>query len=118
MWNEPTQNQLSKLPRLYETEEIPLQEKMIHMHFFLAGCDWYIAEYDKEENLFWGYAILNGDTEMAEWGYISYQELKELKVRAIIKGIPGAECRGFFEVDRDVHWKPTRASEIPKIRIH
>ena len=118
MWNEPTQNQLSKLPRLYETEEIPLQEKMIHMHFFLGSCEWYIAEYDKEEDLFWGYAILNADLENGEWGYISYEELKELKARAVVNGIPGNELRGFFEVDRDVHWKPIKAGEIPKIRIH
>jgi hypothetical protein len=32
----------------------------------LGGCDCYIADYgDDGEDLFWGYAILNGETEMA-----------------------------------------------------
>ena len=39
MWNEPTPNQLSQLPKLYETEETPLKDKRILMHFFLHGCD-------------------------------------------------------------------------------
>ena len=104
MWNEPTREQLTRIPRLYETEEIPLKEKKIHLHFFLGASDWYIAEYDGDD-LFFGYAILNGDTEMAEWGYISFQELKELKIH------PG------FEVDCDLFWEVKKASEIEKIAL-
>ena len=102
MWNEPTKDQLSKLPRLYETEDIPLKEKGIHVHFFIGGCDWYISEYDGED-LFWGYANLN-DPEMAEWGYISFQELKEIKVQ------------GGFEIDCEIFDPPRKAGEIEKIR--
>ena len=51
MWNKPTEKQLSKIPRLYETESVPIKEKVIHMHFFLGGCDWYIAEHDPEEQI-------------------------------------------------------------------
>jgi len=103
MWNEPTKEQLSRIPKLYETENTPLEEKLVHFHFFLGGSDWYVAEYDGDD-LFFGYAILNGDTEMAEWGYISFRELKELKVR------PG------FEVDCDLFWKVRPASQVDKIR--
>ena len=105
MWNTPDQNELSKLPGLYETEDVELAAKEIHLHFFLGSCDWYIAEYDGQD-LFWGYAILNGDVEMAEWGYISFSELKELKVG------PG------FEVDHDLHWQVKKASEIPQIKTY
>jgi hypothetical protein len=70
----------------------------------LGGCDWYIAEYYGDgENLFWGYAILNGDTEMAEWGYISFTELRELVVPPRI------------EVDRNLYYEPKPVSEISKI---
>ncbi len=103
MWNTPTEEELAKIPRLYETENIPLRDKIIHLHFFIGGCDWYIAEYSPEEDLFWGYAILNGDTENAEWGYISFKELRELVVG------PG------IEVDRDLHWEPRSVQEIPYI---
>ena len=104
MWNEPSKEQLAKIPRLYETEDVPLKDKLIYLHFFIGGCDWYVAEYDGED-LFWGYAILNDDLEMAEWGYISFQELKELNVP------PG------FEVDCEVDWQIKRVAEIEKIRM-
>lgn len=103
MWNKPTEKQLSKIPAFYSTEEVPLKEKIIHMHFFIGGCDWYAAEYDPEEQIFFGFAILNNDYDMAEWGYFSLQELSELKVK-------------FLEVDRDLHFTPTQAKNIEKIR--
>ena len=102
MWNEPTQEQLADLPRLYETEEVPLADKIIAMHFFLGGCDWWIVEFDGKD-LLWGYAVLNGDQENGEWGYISLSELRALKVR------PG------IEVDFDLHWTPKQAKDIPQI---
>ena len=74
MWNKPTEDQLSNIPRLYETENIPAEEKLIHLHFFIGGCDWFIAEYDGYDTFF-GFAILNSDYEMAEWGYVSFAEL-------------------------------------------
>jgi hypothetical protein len=105
MWNTPTEDRLSKIPRLYETEQIPLQEKLIHLHFFIGGCDWYISEFDGED-LFWGFAILNDDFQNAEWGYISLSELKSIKVG------------GWLEVDCELEefWKVRKASEIEKIR--
>lgn len=105
MWNEPTQNQLSQLPKLYETEETPLKDKRILMHFFLHGCDWYAAEFDGQD-LFFGYVILNGDRDMAEWGYFSFNELKQLKDRLGL------------EVDRDLHWQPRRASEVKEVKTY
>ena len=102
MWNEPTKEQLSKLPRLYETDNIALKDKLIHVHFFIGGCDWYIAEYDGGD-LFWGYADLN-NSEMAEWGYISFQELKEIKIQ------------GWLEIDCEIFDPPKKAGEIEKIR--
>jgi hypothetical protein len=73
------------------------------MHFFLGGCDWYACEYDIKDQLFFGFVILNDDYEMAEWGYFSFKELCELKV-------------SFLEVDRDLHFPPTKAKEIEKIK--
>ena len=103
MWNEPDQAQLDKIPRLYETEVIPPKDKLIHLHFFISGCDWYIAEYDGEDTFF-GFAILNQDYEMAEWGYISFEELKPIKVQ------------GFYEVDCDLFWNVVAAGEVGKIK--
>ena len=103
MWNKPSSEELNKIPKFYETESIPLKEKIIYMHFFIGGCDWYAAEYDSEKQLFFGFAILNNDYEMAEWGYFSLKELCELKI-------------SFLEVDRDLHFIPMQAKNIDKIR--
>jgi hypothetical protein len=105
MWNIPTKRRLEKIPKLYETEDIPLTDKLIYLHFFIGGCDWFIAEHDGED-LFWGYAILNDDHLNAEWGYISFEELKSLKIS------------GWLEIDCELeeHWQVKKASEIERIR--
>ena len=102
MWNEPTEEELNKLPKLYETEPVPVQDKIVHMHFFVGGCDWYAVEYDPARRIFFGFAILHGDPQNAEWGYVGLDELKAFKL-------------GPFEVDRDLYWSPCKACEVEKI---
>jgi len=75
MWNIPSKERLAKIPKLYETEHIPLKDKLIYLHFFIGHCDWYVSEYDPGDDLFWGYANL-GNHDFAEWGYISFDEVK------------------------------------------
>lgn len=103
MWNEPSQDRLDQIPMLYETESIPLRNKLIYLHFFIGGCDWYIAEFDGEDTFF-GYAIINHDYINAEWGYISFQELKKIKIT-------------WVEVDCETEesWHIKSAGEIPDI---
>ena len=50
---------------------------------------------------------MNNDYEMAEWGYVSFSELKSIKVQ------------GWLEVDCELEeiWQVKRAIEIDKIRI-
>jgi hypothetical protein len=103
MWNVPSKERLAKIPKLYETENVPLKDKMIHLHFFIGGCDWYIAEYDGTD-LFWGFACLN-DLQNAEWGYISFSEMEDIRIN------------GWLEIDceLEVFWKVRPASEIELI---
>lgn len=103
MWNKPTPEELNKLPKLYETENIPLKDKIIHQHYFLGGCDWYMAEYDSNDRLFFGYTILNNDLQNSEWGYTSLDELVGINIRGI-------------EIDRDLYWQPKRFGDIEKVR--
>ncbi|MEW6291664.1 MAG: DUF2958 domain-containing protein [Thermodesulfobacteriota bacterium] len=104
MWNIPSPERLARIPRLYETEHIALQDKLIHLHFFIAGCDWYIAEFSGDD-IMWGYVILN-DLRFGEWGCISLQELKSIRVA------------GFMEIDCELegHWRIRPAIEVDKIR--
>lgn len=104
MWNEPTQERLDKIPRIYDTEHIPLEDKIVHLHFFIGSCDWYITEFDGED-LFFGYAILNQDYWCAEWGYISFKELKEIS-------IDGIE----IDCEHEAFWNYPRAIEVENIR--
>lgn len=102
MWNVPSSEQLASIPRLYETESVPLKDKIIHAHFFVSGCDWFVIEFDGNDTFF-GFAILNQDLEMAEWGYVSFSELKAIKLG------------GYLEVDRDLYWEPRPACEVELI---
>lgn len=101
MFNQPTIEQLKRIPNLYETEGIPLKEKNLHLHFQFANSHWYIVEFDQKDTFF-GFVILNGDLEMAEWGYISFNELKTIDI-------------GGFEVSNDPNWKIKEASAVELI---
>ena len=101
MWNPPTKEQLSQIPRLYETKHIPLEDKTVFFHFFIASCDWFIFESDGVDICF-GYAVLNNDYQMAEAGYISLAELKSINI-------------GGIEVDCDLYWKNPPAGQVEKI---
>ena len=102
IWNQPTQQVLERIPKLYSTEETALKDKLIYEHFFIFSSDWYIAEYDPKEEIMFGFAILNEDYQNAEWGNIYYPELLELNVQG-------------FEIDRESDWQVKKASEIEKI---
>ena len=114
MWNEPTEVELAKIPRLYATEDVPVKDKIIHMHFFLVSSDWFICEFDGED-IFFGFACLNNWKDLAEWGYISYKELKELKVKQPI-GVDGQRMLIPLEVDRDLYWMPRKATNVTLVR--
>lgn len=101
MWNVPLKSRLDKIPDLYTTEKTPIPEKLIYLHFFIANCDWYVAEFDGEDT-FWGYSVLNGDFVNSEWGYFSFSELKAIRMS------------GWLEVDceLEMYWKLKKFSEI------
>ena len=114
MWNQPTEKELAKVPRLYATENVPARDKVIHLHFFIGNSDWFICEYDGDDTFF-GFACLNGWTDLAEWGYISFKELKELRVKQPID-IDGQKALIPLEVDRDLYWISRKAVNVSLIR--
>lgn len=101
MWNKPTAEELAQLPKLYETERIPTRDKIVHMHFFIGGCDWYVMEFDGEDTFFC-FAILHDDLECAELGYVSLAEMEEININGL-------------EIDRDLYWKPVPLCEVERI---
>lgn len=106
MWNEPNEKRLASIPKIGANDKkgMSLGDIPIHLHFFIGGCDWYIAEYDQRD-IFFGFAILHDDKINAEWGYIPFGELKKASINKI------------FEVDcENEQWFPIQAAkDIKKI---
>ena len=103
MWNAPSKETMSLWPSLYSTEHIPLQEKIIHAHFFIGSYDFFLAECDEEGEICFGFFSM-GDISTAEWGYVSMSELKAINI-------------GGIEVDNDIYWTPCPANEVRSICI-
>jgi Protein of unknown function (DUF2958) len=92
---------LPAIPPLYGTEKQMNAAKVIYLHYFVAGCDWWITELDPDEMLAFGYACL-GDPIMAEWGYVDLKEVEPIVIH--IGQLP-------LVVERDLNWVPRRVSE-------
>jgi hypothetical protein len=69
---------VTTIPRPYETDNSEALHPL-SLHYFAGDCDWYIAEWDRKDRFF-GYAILNGDYENSEWGFISVPEILSLEI--------------------------------------
>ena len=65
---------MALVPKLYATEPTAMRDKVIHLHYFVGGCDWWLVENDAAEARALGYICL-GDPQCAEWGYLPLDEL-------------------------------------------
>ena len=88
-----TQADRKKLPKLYETEGVPPEDKILRVKFFTptSNWTWYASEFDGEDTFF-GYV----EGMENEWGYFSLKELSD------VKGPYGVG------VERDKYWEPTK----------
>jgi len=102
MINIPTMEQLNKLPRLYETENICLGEKIVHLHFTADRCHWWAIEWD-DQDTFFGHVLLNEWNQEAKFGYFNLSELLDIKVW------------GWLEVLNNPFWIPKPMKEIALI---
>jgi hypothetical protein len=74
------EKQLEQCPKLGATDG--MKEHPAIFHYFCGATDIYICEYDGEDTLF-GFTILNGDLQNAEWGYTSLSEITGIPVMNI-----------------------------------
>ena len=93
-----------KLPKLYETENIPVEDKVAVVKYFnpCGAGTWYGIEYDPEEKLFFGYAEITD----GEFGYFSLKELENIN-------LPFG-----MHIERDLYFEPTKLSKIDGIMLH
>lgn len=95
---------IKEMPYTYQTDGIPLKDKIAYLHYFYGGSDWWIFERDMgddrgvtigEQIQAFGFAMINGDWQNAEQGYIPISE--------IISG---------DRIELDFHFEPTKFGEI------
>ena len=96
-----TQKIKSRLPALYSTEDVPLDDKIVMAKFFTpdSSWTWYAVEFDGED-LFFGYV----EGPCPEWGYFS---LAEMTAARGPMGLP---------IERDRWFDPIRFGSIPGVR--
>ena len=102
----PLEKQIAAIPKSQGDKHT--NETIVYAHFFFAGSDWFITEWNGDDQLF-GYTILNGDSINSEWGYLSLEELTsngmvELDFYWRLKYIPEAQ----HKADPSYFDKPTK----------
>ena len=103
MINRPAIEDLNRLPRLDETENIPSEDKIVHLHFTIDQCHWFAIEWDGQDTFF-GYVLLNGWNHDSEFGYFTLSDLLAISL-----------C-GCIEVMNDPFWIPRATKDIGLIR--
>ncbi len=103
MWIKPSRESMRKIPGLYKTGDIELQDKLIYIHFYLLDSHWFVAESDGRDT-FWGCVILNGNLQNVEWRYFTLWKLDQYNVR-------GYEV----ECEPEGLWRVKPALHIPEI---
>jgi len=90
-----------KFPKLYATEKVPAEEKVVIAKFFQpwGSWTWYAVEFDGEDRFF---GLVDGFE--LEWGYFSLTELQS------IKGPWG------LGIERDLYLGHPKTKDIPALQ--
>ena len=92
------------LPQFYSTEG--QKDPMVHLRFFnpIGSESWHLIEHDPEEHLAYGWDNLgHGHSEL---GYFSITELEAIE-------LPLGQ-----KIERDLHFKPCRLSQVKSQLSH
>lgn len=87
------EKELNDIPKIYAQDGLG-EDAIVYAHLFHGGTDMLITEYSKKDNQAFGFTILNGDSQMAELGYISMNEVQKNK-----------------KIELDFYWKPVTIKE-------
>lgn len=88
----------SKIPKLYQTEHVPLREKLAMVKFFhpASNWTWYVIEYDGEDTC-WG--LVEGHE--IEFGFFSLSEISQ----------PLGQYQ--LAAEQDKWFQPTEVQDLP-----
>lgn len=92
-----SKNLAKKIPKLYDTEYEPTEDKVAAVKFFhpVSGWAWYVIEYDGNDLCF---GLVHGHE--TEFGYFSLAELSKV-----------TDPLG-LRIERDIFFRPTRVKEL------
>ncbi len=105
----PRQADLAAIPALYSTEDLPLGDRIVWLHYFTGSADWWVVEFNPSTGQAFGYACL-GDPDMAEWGTFHLPELEELYLAVVNTPEPQRLWPPVI-VERDLWWDPKPVSQ-------
>lgn len=112
MINPPTEEELTRIPRLLETRGGKMLDKIIYEWIGYLSAQFYVAEYDPEKRKCFGYIVdirdcfmpnLKGPGLGSGWSYFPLDPLIE-------GGGPGG-----MQVVRHIDWKERRAGDVELI---
>ena len=68
---------VKNMPETYETDGVPMDDKIITLHYFYANMDWYIIEKDMEadEPQYQAFGLADIGFGLSGGGYISIDEI-------------------------------------------
>ena len=96
-----TEELKKKLPPLYATENVEVEDKVALIKFFhpMSSWTWYVVEggYNKDLGTWLFFGLVDGFE--SEWGYFTLQELETTKVHGL-------------GIERDLYWKPKKLREF------
>ena len=72
---------VNKAPKLYETDGAE-QHSIVLRYFHPTGTETLVTEIGEDGEAY-GFQCLNGDYEMAEWGYLDLNEIKSIRMMEI-----------------------------------
>ena len=101
------------IPELWSTGSQGDAGTMIHLHYFNANADFYVAELDEIAKTAWGYARAAGENK-GKWVAFNLNDLATFGKNASTET---ELWKSGGPVERNESWTPTPAGSIPKIVI-
>lgn len=108
--HEETLNRLADIASSMNPKNDKGKDTIMYLHYFYGGADWYIAEWDKENGIFYGFANI-GDDINAEFGSVFVSDLVnngsiELDFYFIPTEIKNIKVGGNFYYEEEQESKP------------
>ena len=89
---------LNEIPPIY-AQDGKGKNAIAYLHYFNSSSDRYITELDKDNLEGFGFTILNGDTQNAEFGYIPLTQFTQQKA-------------SYWDLNLDLNFNPTTLNQV------